>query len=86
MTINHINIALIIALVILSFLTIIWHDQNRLLYRKTKSVQKNNQTILAKQRQLLSEYSEQMSGNKVQTKAIKILHMQRPVKVRILSL
>lgn len=84
--ITRINIVLIVVVIILSFLTITWHNQSRLLYRETKSVQQDNQAITAKRRQLMSEYSEQMRGDKVQKKAVKILRMQRPVRVRKLDL
>lgn len=84
--ITRINIILIVVVIILSFLTITWHNQSRLLYRETKSVQQDNQAITAKRRQLMSEYSEQMRGDKVQKKAVKILRMQRPVRVRKLDL
>jgi len=86
MLINRINALLILVIVILSFLTIYWHNQSHLLYKKITSVQQNNQFITAKQKQLLSEYSEQMSGNKIQKKAITKLRMQRPVKIRVLNL
>lgn len=85
-TITRINIILIVSVIILSFLTIIWHNQSRLLYKKTKSVQQANQAIMAKKKQLQSEHSEQISGNKIKQKAVKILHMQQPVKLRGLSL
>ncbi|AYQ56185.1 hypothetical protein BTHERMOSOX_1391 [Bathymodiolus thermophilus thioautotrophic gill symbiont] len=85
-TATRINIVLIIALVILSFLTITWHNQNRLLYKKIKSTQRDNQKIIARQKQLLIEHSEQMRGDKIKAKAVKILHMQQPSKIRMLPL
>lgn len=85
-TVTRINIILIIIVLILSFLTITWHNQSRLLYREAKSIQQDNQKIIAKQKQLLSKYSELMSGGQIKEKAIKMLLMQRPIRVRGLRL
>jgi cell division protein FtsL len=85
-TATRVNTVLIVTLVVLSFLTIIWHNKNRLLYKKNQSTQRDYQNIMSKQKQLLIERSEQMSGSKIKIKAIKILHMQHPKKIRVLSL
>ncbi|CAB9539369.1 hypothetical protein [uncultured Gammaproteobacteria bacterium] len=85
-TVTRINTVLIVAIIALSILTITWHNQNHLLYKKTKSSQQDYRKIIAKQRQLLIEHSEQMSGNNIKIKAMKILHMQHPDKTRILAL
>ena len=59
---TKINIVLGLAVVILSFYTIIWHHQNYLLYKQSSAVQQKNQQIMAMRKQLLSEYSEKISG------------------------
>ena len=79
-----INIVLSMAIVVLSFYTIIWHNENRLLYRESNKVQKQNKQIIAMQKQLLSEYSEKISGTEIKEKAVNILQMQpvNPKKIR----
>lgn len=83
---TYINVILSIVIVILSFYTILWHNQNYLLYEKAKKVQKENQKIMALYKQLLTEYSSQMSGKSIKEKALKTLHMQRPDKIKELML
>ncbi|NYT28325.1 cell division protein FtsL [Candidatus Thiodubiliella endoseptemdiera] len=85
-TLNRVSILLALSIVVLSFLTIFWHHQSRVLFKITNSVQKTNQAIIAKQKQLLSEYFEQTSGSKIQTKATSQLRMHLPTKVRELTL
>ena len=85
---TKINIVLGIAVVILSFYTIIWHHQNYLLYKQSSAVQQKNQQIMAMRKQLLSEYSEKISGAEIKEKALNILQM-KPVnskKVRTVVL
>ena len=85
---TKINIVLGLAVVILSFYTIIWHHQNYLLYKKSNAVQQKNQQIMAMRKQLLSEYSEKISGAEIKEKALNILQM-KPVnskKVRTVVL
>jgi cell division protein FtsL len=81
-----VNAALSIIIVILSFYTILWHNQNYLLYKKAQRVQKANQKITALHKQLLSEYSLQISGKSIKEKAIKTLQMKRTEKIRVLVL
>ncbi len=85
---TKINIVLGLAVVILSFYTIIWHHQNYLLYKQSSAVQQKNQQIMAMRKQLLSEYSEKISGAEIKEKALNILQM-KPVnskKVRTVVL
>ena len=81
-----INVILSIVIVILSFYTILWHNQNYLLYKKTKKVQKENQKIIALHKQLLTEYSSQISAKSIKEEALKTLQMKRPDKIRKLIL
>jgi len=83
---NRINILLVFSIIALSFLTIFWHQQSYILYKTLQSVQKTNQTMTAKHKQLLSEYSEKIHGNKIHAKAINQLHMHPPTKTRELRL
>ncbi|WXT99590.1 MAG: hypothetical protein Ctma_0290 [Catillopecten margaritatus gill symbiont] len=85
-TTNRINGLLIFAIIILSCLSIIWHNQDSLYYKKTINLQEEKEKIMVQKKQLLNEHSEQMSGSKVQTNAIKKLRMQQPAKVRELEL
>ena len=88
LNITKINIVLGLAVVVLSFYTVIWHHQNYLLYKKSKAVQKQNQQIMAMRKQLLSEYSEKISGAEIKGKALNILQMKpvNPDKVRTVIL
>jgi len=88
LNITMINIVLGLAVVVLSFYTIIWHHQNYLLYKQSSAVQQKNQQIMAMRKQLLSEYSEKISGAEIKEKALNILQM-KPVnskKVRTVVL
>ena len=85
---TKINIVLGLAVVVLSFYTIVWHHQNYLLYKQSSAVQQKNQQIMAMRKQLLSEYSEKISGAEIKEKALNILQM-KPVnskKVRTVVL
>jgi cell division protein FtsL len=68
-----------IAIVILSFYTIVWHHQTYLLYKQSKNVQIQNQQIMALHKQLLTEHSEKISGKEIKDKAIRILRMKAPL-------
>ncbi|SFV79291.1 hypothetical protein MNB_SUP05-12-659 [hydrothermal vent metagenome] len=68
-----------IAIVVLSFYTIVWHHQNYLLYKQSKEAQIQNQQIMAMHKQLLTDHSEQISGKEIKDKAIKILRMKSPL-------
>lgn len=79
--ITSLNIALIISIVILSIYAISWHHQNYLLYKKTKAVNTENKKIMALSKQLLTEYSEQISGKEIQDKALEELQMKTPKSI-----
>ncbi|KAA0440368.1 MAG: hypothetical protein FXV80_05725 [Candidatus Thioglobus sp.] len=85
-TSRSIRVILAVLTIILSFLTIIWHNQNRTLYQQDNSERQNRQIIVSKQKQLLSEFSEQTSAETTYKKAVKKLRMQQPVKIRRLDL
>jgi cell division protein FtsL len=68
-----------IAIVVLSFYTIVWHHQNYLLYKQSKEAQIQNQQIMAMHKQLLTDHSEKISGKEIKDKAIKILRMKPPL-------
>ena len=72
------NMILIASIIILSFYTISWHQQNYLLYRKSNTVQAENQRVMALHKQLLTEHSEQISGQEIQDNAFEKLQMTTP--------
>lgn len=73
-------------IVALSVYTISWHNQNYQLYKVANAVQKKNQKIMALHKQLLSEHSAQISGKMIKEKALKILQMKHPNRIRTLVL
>ena len=73
---TKINIVLGLAVVVLSFYTIIWHHQNYLLEKQINTVKNKNQQIMAMRKQLISEYSEKISGAEIKEKALNILQMK----------
>ncbi len=75
-SIAKINLLLGIGVVILSIFAIIWHHQNYLLYKKSRLVERQNQQIIALNKQLLSEYSQQINGFQIKEKALNILKMK----------
>jgi cell division protein FtsL len=78
---NHVaklNMVLIISIITLSLYTISWHHQNYLLYHKYNAVQVENQRMMALHKQLLTEYSKQISGKEIQDSALKKLQMKTP--------
>jgi cell division protein FtsL len=84
LTVTRINIVLIVAIILLSFSSMIWHKQSRLLYQQTKFLAQETLAIMAQKKQLLIEYSHQISGEQITEKAFKIL--QRPSRIRHLDL
>jgi len=76
--ISKINTVLIISIIILSFYTVSWHHQNYLLYRKSNVVQIENQRVMALHKQLITEHSEQISGQEIQENALKKMQMTIP--------
>lgn len=75
-SIKKTNLILALVIVILSFYTIIWHHQNYLLYKQSRAVEMQNQQIVAMNKQLLSEHSEQINGFQIKAKALTILNMR----------
>ncbi len=84
--ITSLNIALIISIVILSIYTVSWNHQNYLLYKESKVVNEENKKIIALNKQLQTEYSEQISGKEIQDKALKELQMKTPESMKEVSL
>jgi len=76
--IAKLNMVLIVSIIILSFYTVSWHHQNYLLYRKSNAVQAENQRVMALHKQLLTEHSEQISGQEIQDNAFEKLQMTTP--------
>ena len=72
------NMILIISTIILSFYTVSWHQQNYLLHHKYNAVQVENQQMMALHKQLLTEYSKQISGKEIQESALEELQMKIP--------
>ena len=72
------NMVLIISIIILSFYTVSWHQQNYLLYHKYNAVQVENQRMMALHKQLLTEHSKQISGKEIQDNALEKLQMKMP--------
>ncbi|HCE35747.1 MAG TPA: hypothetical protein DEQ71_04750 [Gammaproteobacteria bacterium] len=85
---TKINIVLGLAIVVLSFYTIIWHHQNYLLEEKSKVIKNQNQRIMAMRKQLLIEHSEKISGAEIKQKALNALQTKPvdPKKVRTVLL
>ena len=82
-----INSTLIIATVALSLLTIHWHHQMFQLYKIEIQVKKENQSIVAINRQLLMEHSEVLSGMNIVEKSQERLKMHAPDEdIKVLSL
>ena len=82
-----VNSVLIVATVVLSLLTIHWHHQMFQLYKIETQVKKENQSIVAVNRQLLMEYSEVLSGMTIVEKSQGRLMMHSPdQEINILSL
>ncbi len=82
--ITKINIVLGVCIVVLSFYTIIWHQQNYLL-EKEKEIKKNeNQQLMAMHKHLLIKHSEKISGAQIKNKALKELQMKvvNPKKIK----
>jgi len=72
------NIVLIISIIIMSFYTVSWHQQNYLLHHKYNAVQVENQQMMALHKQLLTEHSKQISGKEIQDSALEKLQMKTP--------
>lgn len=80
-----INLIFWLAVVVLSSLNIIWHNESRNLHNELREVQTNNQRIVAINKQLLTQYSKQISGGEIQNRAELDLNMKLPEKQKILT-
>ena len=81
-----INSFLIVSVVSISLLSVYWHQQMYLLYKKENIVKAQHEQIVAINRQLLMEYSELQSGVIIYKKSQNILLMHRPSQIEELSL
>ena len=81
-----INGLLIVSVVSISLLSVYWHHQMYLLYKKENMVRVQNEQIVAINRQLLMEYSELQSGVIIYKKSQNILLMYSPSQIKELSL
>ena len=81
-----INGFLIVLVVSISLLSVYWHQQMYLLYKKEKIVKARQDQIVAINRQLLMEYSELQSGVIIYKKSQNILLMHSPSQIEELSL
>ena len=81
-----INGFLIASVVSISLLSVYWHHQMYLLYKKEKMVKAQHEQIVAINRQLLMEYSELQSGVIIYKKSKNILLMHSPSQIKKLSL
>lgn len=74
------NLILVLAIIILSILSIHWHHEMYLLHREEKTLKSENEKINALNRQLLMEYSEIQSGVNVYQKSKDELLMFVPLE------
>jgi len=81
-----INSFLIVLVVSISLLSVYWHQQMYLLYKKEKIVKAQQDQIVAINRQLLMERSELQSGVIIYKKSQDILLMYSPSQIEELSL
>ena len=78
--ISMINMGLGVSIIVVALYTVTWHHQSYLLYKEAKKESKNSQKIMALHKQLLTDRSAQISGNKIKDKALNELQMKRPVR------
>ena len=81
-----INGFLIVSVISISLLSVYWHHQMYLLYKKENMVKAQHEKIDAINRQLLMEYSELQSGVIIYKKSQNILLMHSPSQIKELSL
>ncbi len=72
------NAILGLLIVLMSLLSIIWHYQSYQLYVEAKKVKSEYYQLLALNKQLLSEQSQVISGERIKSDAIKSLSMREP--------
>lgn len=75
---TQLNAILGALIVLMSLLTIIWHYQSYQLYVEAKKVKLEYYQLLALNKQLLSEQSQVISGERIKSDAIKFLSMREP--------
>ena len=81
-----INGFLIALVVLISLLSIYWHQQMYILHKTEKIVKAQHAQIVSNNRQLLMEYSELQSGVIIYKKSQNILLMHSPSQIKELSL
>ena len=81
-----INVFLIILVVSISLLSVYWHHQMYLLYKKENIVKAQHEQTISINRQLLMERSELQSGVIIYKKSQDILLMHSPKQIKGLSL
>jgi cell division protein FtsL len=74
---GKINGVLLVAIIILSLLSISWYHQIYTLYRQIKRADIDNRQIVALNKQLRSERSQVMSGGEIKQTAINLLKMKK---------
>ena len=81
-----INVFLIVLVVSISLLSVYWHHQMYLLYKKENIVKAQHEQTISINRQLLMERSELQSGVIIYKKSQNILLMHSPSQIEELSL
>jgi cell division protein FtsL len=81
-----VNTLLIILIVSISILSIYWHHQMYLLYKKENIVKTDHERINALNRQLMMEYSELQSGITIYQKSKEKLLMFTPLETEEVSI
>ena len=81
-----INVFLIVLVISISLLSVYWHHQMYLLYKKENTVKAQHEKIISINRQLLMERSELQSGVIIYKKSQNILLMHSPSQIEELSL
>jgi len=81
-----INGFLIVSAISISLLSVYWHHQMYLLYKKENTVKAQYEKIISINRQLLMERSELQSGVIIYKKSQNILLMHSPSQIKELSL
>jgi len=83
---TKINIFLGLVVIVFSVLNIVWNHNYRLLTNESRNVQTISRNIVAINKQLLTEYSQKISGVEIQQKAVKLLGMKLPEKTKNIDL
>ena len=75
---TRLNTILGILVFIMSVLSVIWHNESRLLYKAEQKVQTQAQNTMALHKQLSTEHAAQLSGAAIQQNAKSLLKMKQP--------